>query len=117
MMKDLASNNTKEKEKYFYSMERSTINTENVDSLILTEGNCVCKIMNCHIDDTINVIIKHKDEDMFLAPSVTVYEDHYMLNFNVVSVIDDDIDTFMANVSELRDFISKVKKIREEESL
>ncbi len=117
MMRDLASNNTNEKEIYINNMERSTQNTENVDSLILTEGNCVCKIMNCRIDNTINVIIKHKDEDISLAPTVTVYKDQYMLNFNSVSVVDDDIDTFLKNVSELRDFISKVKKIREEESL
>lgn len=116
MNKDLASN-TNEKEIYFNNMERSTKNTENVNSLILSEGNCVCKIMKCRIDNTINVIVKHKDEDLLLAPAVTVYGNQYLLNFNMVSVVDSDVDTFLNNVTELREFIEKVKKIRKEESL
>ena len=113
MMRDLASN-TKERN-IIDNMKRSTKNTEFVVSLILSEGNCVCKIMKCRIDNSVNVILKHKDEDLLLAPSVTVHDDEYILGFNMITVFDEDMDVFMENMRELNEFIKKVKKIRKEE--
>lgn len=98
-------------------MEKEVIVKEKVWRIIYKEGKCSYQLSYYNVLDCSQEKIEHEDCLGLMAPEVIVYEDELQLSFSKVLVLDRDLDTFLENVKELRNFIKLVGDIRGEAQL